>query len=478
MTQRNTETNRAAAGGVRGFGPGGGPGRGMGGGERAKDFRGIWKKLLNFAGEYRVAMLVAVVCAALGSLLALMGPGRISQITDLIAVGPPGGIDLDAVFRIGLTLAGIYLLSVGLSATQAFLMTTVTEKISRKLRSNISQKINRLPVSYFGHTLTGDILSRVTNDVDTVGQSMGQSLGMLASAAALLAGSLFMMTMTNLLMTLTAVLASLLGFVLMMAIMKKSQSFFVRQQKHLGALNGNIEEMYTGHTVIQAYNAQEQTIRVFEDLNRSLKDSGFKAQSLSGIMMPLMGFIGNMGYVAVCVVGALLTMNGSISFGVIVAFILYVRLFAQPLSQIAQASQRMQSGAAAGERVLEFLKAPEMTDEGNKQETLGEIEGYVDFEQVQFTYEGSAKPVIKGFSANVKPGQKIAIVGPTGAGKTTIVNLLMRFYEVDAGNICIDGVPIADLTREEARQQFCMVLQDTWTFEGTIRENMAFNTPY
>jgi ATP-binding cassette subfamily B protein len=320
------------------------------------------------------------------------------------------------------------------------------------------------------------VLSRVTNDVDTIGQSLNQSVGTLVSAITLLVGSLIMMLKTNVIMTITAIVATFVGFVLMMLIMGKSQKYFVRQQQHLGEINGHIEEIYAGHTIVKAYNSEAKARKKFVYLNNELRESNFMAQCLSGLMMPLMSFIGNFGYVAVCVVGAVLVMNKTISFGVIVAFILYVRYFTQPLSQLAQAAQSLQSAAAAGERVFEFLEGEEMENESAKTRKLENVQGKVDFEHVHFGYEGSDKTIIHDLSVSAKPGQKVAIVGPTGAGKTTIVNLLMRFHEIQSGTIKIDNIPIHQLSREEVHEQFCMVLQDTWVFEGTIRENLVYCT--
>jgi ATP-binding cassette subfamily B protein len=352
-------------------------------------------------------------------------------------------------------------------------MATITQKVTKQMRSDISGKINRLPMSYYNKTSTGDVLSRVTNDVDTIGQSLNQSLGNFVHAIVLFVGSLVMMLTTNVTMTLTAVLASLIGFTFMFMIMGRSQKYFTRQQKCLGKLNGHVEEMYAGHTVIKAYNEEENSGKTFDELNHDLYESGLKAQCLAGIMQPLMGFVGNLGYVAVCVVGGAMALNGKISFGVIVAFMMYVRYFTQPLSQIAQAMQSLQSAAAAGERVFEFLEAEEMTDESGKTAKLENIKGDVEFDHVKFGYDDS-KVIIHDFSAKAKSGQKIAIVGPTGAGKTTLVNLLMRFYELQGGDIKIDGISTKDLRREDVHSQFCMVLQDTWLFEGTVRENLVY----
>ena len=385
------------------------------------------------------------------------------------------GIDMGLVCRVALTLVSFYVASYLLTVLQGWIMTTVTQRIGQSMRADISAKINRLPMSYFNEVPKGDILSRITNDVDMLGQSLNQSVGTLLSAVVLFAGSLFMMVATNGWMTLAAVGASLLGFALMMGIMGRSQKYFVRQQSALGALSGHIEEFYTGHSVIAAYNAEDRVRAEFDRMNGELVDAGFRAQCLSGLMMPIMMFIGNFGYVAVCVVGGALALDGQIGFGVIVAFMLYVRYFTQPLSQIAQGVQALQSAGAAGTRVFEFLEAPEMADESAKPALPdGSVRGEVEFDHVRFTYPGSDKPVIKDFSARALPGQKVAIVGPTGAGKTTMVNLLMRFFEIDGGQIRIDGAPTSEMRREDVHALFCMVLQDTWLFEGTVRENLVY----
>jgi len=451
------------------------PGMG-GGGEKAKNFNATWGKLLQYCKKYWAVMIVALICAAFGTVLTLIGPDKLSVLTDLVTDGLMTGIDLDAVAEIGFTLVAVYALGTILSLVQGVVMATVTQKVSKSLRSDISGKINRLPISYYNRTTTGDVLSRVTNDVDTIGQSLNQSVGTLVSAVTLLVGSLIMMLTTNVIMTATAVAATLIGFGLMMVIMGRSQKYFTRQQKHLGEINGHVEEIYAGHTVVKAYNGEAEAKKTFDEMNHKLRDSGFKAQCLSGLMMPIMSFISNFGYVAVCVAGALLAINGSISFGVIVAFIMYVRYFTQPLSQIAQAAQSLQSAAAASERVFEFLEAEEMEDESEKVTRPQKVQGYVEFNHVRFGYEDSEQIVINDFSAKAKPGQKIAIVGPTGAGKTTMINLLMRFHEIQNGKIKIDGIPVNELRREDVHAQFCMVLQDTWLFEGTVRENLVYCT--
>jgi ATP-binding cassette, subfamily B, multidrug efflux pump len=342
------------------------------------------------------------------------------------------------------------------------------------MRGDISRQINALPMSFYNKVTTGDILSIVTNDADTIGSSLNNSLGTLVSSITLLLGSLIMMFITNWIMAFTAIVSSLLGFALMLVIMGKSQKHFAIQQMAIGEIDGHVEEVYSGHSIVKAYSNEKNNKTSFDSLNKTLKDSSFKAQSYSGLMMPIMSFIGNFGYVAVCVVGAILAMNGTINFGVIVAFMLYIRYFTQPLSQIAQAVQSLQSAAAAGERVFAFLDEKDMEDESSKVAVLTNAKGNVVFDHVKFKYDDSPSLVIKDFSAKVKPGQKIAIVGPTGAGKTTLVNLLMRFYELNSGSISIDGVNTSSLKRENVHSQFCMVLQDTWLFEGTVKENLVY----
>ena len=453
-----------------------GPGMGRRPAEKSKDFKGTWMKIIRYCKRYLAVIIVALICAVAGTILTILGPDKLSDLTKVITEGIATGIDMERVKSIGLTLVAFYVGSAILSFGQQFIMVTVTQNVTKQLRSDISGKINRLPMAYYNKTSTGDVLSRVTNDVDMISQSMNQSIGNLVSAVALFFGSLIMMFKTNVVMTLTAVIATMIGFGLMSLITSHSQKYFSRQQANLGALNGHIEEIYSGHTVVKAYNGEKNAKKVFDELNNNLRDSAFKAQSLSGLMQPLMAFIGNFGYVAVCVMGAVLTMKGYIGFEVIVAFMMYIRLFTQPLAQIAQATQSLQSAAAAGERVFVFLEAEEMSDESDKTEKLGKAEGYVDFEHVKFGYEDTDKIIIHDFSAKAKPGQKIAIVGPTGAGKTTLVNLLMRFHEIQSGDIKIDGISTRDMKREEVRSQFCMVLQDTWLFEGTVRENLVYNT--
>ncbi len=387
-------------------------------------------------------------------------------------------MNIDKIKNIAILLICIYLISAIFEYFEAILMTDVSNNFARKLRGNISSKINKLPLKYFDKHAIGDILSRVTNDVDTIAQSMNQSLSTLVSAITLFMGTTIMMFVTNSVMAITAILASLFGFVFMALVLAKSQKYFVAKQNELGALNGHIEEVYSGLNVVKTYNGEKISNEKFDELNDKLYKANWKSGFLSGLMMPMMSFIGNFGYVAVCVVGALLALNGHISFGVIVAFIVYVRLFVSPLSQIAQAMTSLQSTAAASERVFEFLDEKEMADESNIKTTLDKekVKGNIEFKNVEFKYDGNDKPTIKNFSAKAKAGEKVAIVGPTGAGKTTMVNLLMKFYDINNGEILIDGVSTKDLTRSNIHDLFTMVLQDTWVFNGSIKDNIIYNT--
>ena len=435
--------------------------------------KGGLSALARFCKPYFPAIAVALVCAVGGTIFTIIGPDKLSELTDVISAGLMGGIDMAAVTRIAATLAIMYGLSFLLSVLQGQLMTGVTQKASRQLRESISKKVNRLPIDYYNKTTFGDILSRVTNDVDTIGQTIQSSIITFVSAVVTLVGCLVMMFVTNWVMTLSAIAATLIGFLLITLITARSQKYFVARQQELGEINGHIEEAYSGHTVLRVYNAEKQFSETFENLNEKLYNASWKSQFLSGLMMPVMNFVGNLGYVTVCVVGALLALNGSITFGVIVAFVVYVRLFTSPLSQIAQALTSLQSASAAAGRVFEFLEAEEMEDESGKTKTLQNPTGQVTFSHVKFGYTPE-RMIIKDFNLDVKPGQKVAIVGPTGAGKTTLVNLLMRFYELNGGSISMDGVNLHDITRENVHDLFGMVLQDTWLFEGTIRENLCY----
>ena len=397
-------------------------------------------------------------------------PTSIKEVIDPV-------MDMDTIKGICLLLVCMYLSSALFTYIQSICMTDVANKFANNLRSRISIKINKLPLKYFDKHQTGDILSRITNDVDMIAQSMNQSLASLVSSITLFLGSIIMMFVTNWILAITAILSSLIGFIGMAFILKNSQKYFLQRQTELGNLNGHIEEIYSGLNVVKAYNGKKEASEKFDKYNEKVCQSNKKSQFLSGLMQPIMAFIGNFGYVAVCIVGAMLTMNGQISFGVIVAFMTYVRLFTNPLSQIAQAMTSLQSTAAASERVFEFIDEEEMSKEENITQKLDKnnVKGYIDFENVVFKYDGNDNPTIKNFTAHAKPGQKIAIVGPTGAGKTTMVNLLMKFYDISAGDIKIDGVSTKKLTRENIHDLFTMVLQDTWLFEGTIKENIVYN---
>ena len=386
-------------------------------------------------------------------------------------------MNLEAIKKMMLIILALYVLSSLFQFIESLLMTEVSNRFAKNLRSKISKKINKLPLNYFDKHQSGDILSRVTNDVDTIAQSMNQSIATLVASVTLFIGTSFMMFKTNWIMALTAIGSSLIGFIGVFFILKKSQKYFIRRQTELGNLNGHIEEVYSGLNIVKLYNAREEIDNKFDDLNKRVRDSNAKSQFLSGIMRPLMEFIGNFGYVAVCVVGAYLTSKNIITFGVIVAFISYVRMFTSPLTQIAQSLTSIQTTAAASERVFEFTSEEEMSDESSIDKVLdkNKVKGKIEFKDVIFTYDGNDEPTIKGFSAKALPGQKIAIVGPTGAGKTTIVNLLMKFYDIDSGDIIIDDTSIKELSRENIHDLFTMVLQDTWIFEGTIKENIIYN---
>ena len=386
-------------------------------------------------------------------------------------------MNIDKIKQISLFLLILYSMSAIFSFIESISMTQAANMFAKSLRTRISKKINKLPLKYFDKHQTGDLLSRVTNDVDTVAQTMNNSLSTLVSAVTLFIGTIIMMFITNYIMAITAIASSLIGFVFMMGILSKSQKYFVQRQEELGNLNAHIEEIYSGINVVKVYNGKKEANKKFDEYNSKVREANRKSQFLSGIMMPLMNFIGNFGYVAVCIVGALLTMNGKISFGVIVAFITYVRMFTSPLAQIAQGLTSLQSTAAASERVFEFLDEEEMREQNHISKYLdkSKVKGNIEFKNVEFKYDGNEKPTIYDFTAQAKSGQKIAIVGPTGAGKTTMVNLLMKFYEINSGDILIDGVSINDLTRENIHDLFTMVLQDTWLFNGTVRENIVYN---
>ena len=442
--------------------------------EKSDNFGAAWKEMLSYAKPQLPAIIIAMTCAVIGTIIALIGPKQIQKITDLITQGIAGTIDLDAVTATCTFLLILYGISWLMNFVQHFIMATVAPTISRRMRTDITDKTNRMSLKYFDASPFGDILSRITNDIDTIERTMNLSIAQFITSIALFIGSALMMFLTNWILAVTAIGASILGFVFMSVIMKHSQLHFNRQQRHLGAINGHVEEIYTGHNIVKAYNYEKDSKEEFSRINRHLRDSAFKSTTLSGVMQPLMTFIGNLGFVAVFLVGALLVKNDAITYGVIIEFTIYVRLFTQPLQQLAQSFSSMQSTAAAAERVFEYLGEEELSDESGKTRTLDTVKGDVRFEHVHFGYNPD-RIVINDFSVDIKAGQKVAIVGPTGAGKTTIVNLLMRFYELNSGRIYIDGVPIDELTRENVHDLFCMVLQDTWLFEGTVRENLVYS---
>lgn len=451
-----------------------GRGRGRGAGEKSKNFGAAIRRIIKELKPFRLMAIISIAAAVLGSILSIIAPDILSDLTDEISAGLLAGMDFGAINSLAIILATLYVVGSLFEFAESWFMATVSNNFAKLLRSRISTKINRLPLKYFDKNQTGDTLSRVTNDVDTLAQSLNQSLSSLIAAIALLIGVVIMMFVTNWQMALTAIGASLFGFIFMALVLSRSQKYFIARQKELGKLNAHIEEVYSGLNVVKAYNGQHQSTHKFDRFNHNVYEANRKSQFLSGLMPPMMHFIGNLGYVAVCIVGALLTMNGAITFGVIVAFIMYVRLFTSPLSQIAQGMTSLQSTAAAAERIFEFLDEPEMPLETAIRVLSANTHGDIEFDHVQFGYDPD-RLIIKDFSANVKAGQKVAIVGPTGAGKTTMVNLLMKFYEAQSGDIRIDGTSIHDLSRSNVHDLFTMVLQDTWLFSGTIRENIAYN---
>ena len=444
--------------------------------EKPKDLKLAVKKLIKYLKKFMPLIIIALVLAILSSVFSIIGPSKLSDLTDEIAKGIMTGIDFEAITSIAVFLLTIYLISALFNYIQGFIMATVANNFAKSLRTQISQKINKLPLRYFDTHSFGDILSRVTNDVDTIGMTLHQSLGTLVSAITLFIGSIIMMFYTNWILAITGIVSSLLGFVFMFIILAKSQKYFNARQVELGNLNGHIEEIYSNHNVVRVYNGMDEASEKFDDLNNRVFVCNKKSQFLSGLMQPIMNFIGNFSYVAVCIVGALLVMNDAISFGVIVAFMVYVRLFTNPLSQIAQGMTNLQTTAAASERVFEFLEEPEMEEETNitKHLDANNVQGNIVFNHIKFSYDGK-KTIIKDFSCDVHKGEKIAIVGPTGAGKTTMVNLLMKFYNITDGDIRIDGVSTKELSRENVHDLFIMVLQDTWLFNGTIRDNIKYN---
>ena len=444
--------------------------------EKPKDFKKAIKKLLGYKKSLIPAYIITIILSIASSVCSIVGPNKLSELTDVITEGLMKGIDLEKVINITIFLLVLYVVSAIFSFLTSFIMATTANNLARTLRTNISKKINKLPLKYYDKHSFGDILSRVTNDVDQIGMSISQSLDSFVSNLALFISAIFMMFYTNWIMAFTAILTSIIGFVFMFAILGKSQKYFNQRQVELGNLNGHIEEIYSGYNVVKAYNGKNKAINDFNKYNEALFNCSRKSQFLSGLMQPIMSFIGNFSYVAVCVMGAVLVKQDIITFGVIVAFMVYIRLFTSPLQQMAQRLTNLQTAAASSERVFEFLEEDEMIDETNKTVVLdkNKVKGNIKFDHVKFGYD-TDKIIIKDFSCTAKPGQKVAIVGPTGAGKTTLVNLLMKFYEINSGNITIDGISTKDLTRENIHELFTMVLQDTWLFNGTIRENVVYN---
>lgn len=451
--------------------------------EKPKNVGKTLTQMLAYCKKYLPAIIISLIAAAGGTAMQVIGPDKLKNLTNEIMKGLPvmeggktvlGRINMDTVS----SMVGLLILFYGgsfiLNYLQSYIMATVTQVISKRMRSDISQKINRLPLKFFDSASVGDVLSRVTNDVDAIGQTLTQSMGTLVTSAIMLVGSLVMMFYNSWILTFTAIGACGFGIIFSMFIAKVSQKYFRQQQIELGLINGHIEEVYTGHNVVKVYNGGKEAKRIFEESNLNLYSSAWKSQFLSGLMMLIMNFTGNLGYLVVCVVGAALSIKGSISFGVIVAFMMYVRQFTQPLAHIAEVMNSLQRAVASGERVFDFLNEPELEDEEEKPNSLINVKGDVEFKHVKFGYTPN-KPVIHDFSVQIKAGQKVAIVGPTGAGKTTMVNLLMRFYELDKGEICIDGIPIHKVPRENVHAQFAMVLQDTWIFDGTIRDNIIYS---
>ena len=440
------------------------------------DIRTALPRMAEYLRSSMGVIVFALVLAALSAVMTIIGPDKIGSIATIMSDGLTTGIDLNAIAKVGIFLAVIYVLSALFSFTQHYIMSVVTLKMSYRMRGELSEKINRVPQKYFNTTSQGDILSRITNDVSTLQQGLTNSLPTIISAATQFVGCLIMMFVTEWRLALISLAVTVVGLLATALIMSKSQRYFAARQQSLGELNGYVEEMYSGNEVVRISRAGRKVGEHFDRLNAAVYDANWKSQFLSGVMQPLMNVIGNIAYVAVCVVGSILAINGTIEFGVIVSFILYVRLFTSPLTQIAQGMTNMQTASASAHRIFDFLESEEMADESDKASALPKVQGAVTFDHVRFSYPDSPdKIIIKDFSAQVHPGQKVAIVGPTGAGKTTMVNLLMRFFKINSGSISIDGVKISDMRREAVHDLFSMVLQDTWLFEGTVRENLVYN---
>ena len=442
------------------------------------DLKAALRRLTAYLRKSLGILIFALILAALSAVLTIIGPDQVGKIATLMSEGLMTGIDLAAVAKVGILMAVIYGLSALFGFTQHYIMASVTLKMSYRMRGELSEKINRVPQKYFNFHSQGDILSRITNDVSTLQQGLTNSLPTIISASTQFVGCLIMMFVTEWRLALVSLAITLVGLLLVVLIMSRSQKYFTARQESLGALNGYVEEMYSGHAVVRISRAGEPVGKKFDQLNSAVYDANWRSQFLSGVMQPLMNVIGNLSYVAVCVLGSILALQGIIDIGVIVSFILYVRLFTSPLTQIAQGMTNMQTASASAHRIFDFLESEELPDESEKTPAPQAVKGAVSFEHVRFSYpDAPDKIIIKDFSAEVNPGQKVAIVGPTGAGKTTMVNLLMRFYELCGGSIRIDGTPASELRREDVHRMFAMVLQDTWLFEGTVRENLVYNMP-
>lgn len=474
MSEKNVKPQRGSMGG--------GPMGGMRGtGQKPKNFKETSRKLLDYLKPYRLQLIMVIVFAIGSAAFSIVGPKILGKATTKIFEGlvskisgaANGGIDFDYIKNIVLTLLGLYVVSSLFAFIQGFIISGVAQQASYNLRKEISEKVNRLPLKYFDHQSHGEVLSRVTNDVDTISQSLNQSMSQIITSGTTIIGVLIMMISISWQMTLVALLILPISLILVLNVVKKSQKFFKSQQESLGRVNGHVEEIYSGHIVMKAFNAEDEAVTEFRKINGELYDSAWKSQFLSGMMMPIMNFVGNLGYVVVSILGGWLAVRKTIEVGDILSFIQYIRNFTQPIAQVAQISNVLQSTVAAAERVFEFLEEEEQTLESSSEDRLEEVEGRVTFEHVKFGYNPD-KIIINDFTSDVKPGQKIAIVGPTGAGKTTIVKLLMRFYDLNEGRILVDGRDINDFTRENLREQFGMVLQDTWLFSGTIMENIRY----
>lgn len=450
------------------------PGRGAD--EKPKNVKSSMLELLRYLKPWYKPIVISLIFSLVGTLLTIIAPDKLADLTNNISDGLQTGIDMDLIIKSILIILAIYISANLVTCAASYIMITVMQKLAWSMRTSISQKINKLPLKFFDKVTVGDVLSRITNDVDTISSALNSSITTLVQAVVQFVGVTIIMFATSGRLALTAIGSSILGFVLMFFIVSRSRKYFRQQQQNLGDMNGHVEEMYSGHNIVRAYGATAQSKKEFDRINDNLYNSAWKSQFFSGMLMPLMGFVGNLGYVAVCIVGATLTMSGAIRFGTVIAFISYVKLFTNPLSQISQAVSSLMSAGAAGERVFGFLAEEEMPDDSGCTAHIDHVRGKVEFENVRFGYDAD-KPIIHDFSADIEPGQKVAIVGYTGAGKTTMVNLLMRFYELWSGQIKIDGVPVSEMRRSDVHAMFGMVLQDTWLLDGTYRENIAYGKP-